>query len=75
LAKRKSIMGEDSPDTLQSLSNLAVVFHNKGEYKSALSLFEECLDKCLRILGDDHPHTKGIKRSRDVCAEKLSERK
>ena len=45
------------PDTLQSLNNLAGIFESKGEYDRALPLYEECLAKSKRVLGDDHPDT------------------
>jgi len=33
---RKLVLGDDHPDTLQSLSNLAILFANNGEYDRAL---------------------------------------
>jgi hypothetical protein len=72
LAKRRQTLGDHHPDTLQSLSNLAVLFYNKGEYKRALPLFEECLQQCVRALGHSHPQTKGMQNSRDLCSAKIS---
>jgi tetratricopeptide (TPR) repeat protein len=57
LAKRKRVLGDEHPDTLQSLNNLALLFKRKGEYDRALPLFEECLAKRKRALGDEHPDT------------------
>jgi lipopolysaccharide biosynthesis regulator YciM len=57
LAKAKRILGEDHPDTLSSLNNLADLFRSKGEYDRALPLYEECLAKRKRVLGEDHPDT------------------
>jgi tetratricopeptide (TPR) repeat protein len=57
LAKRKRFLGDDHPDTLSTLIELAVVFDRKGEYDRALPLYEECLEKRKKILGDDHPDT------------------
>ncbi len=57
LVKRKRILGDDHPDTLQSLHRVAVLFDRKGEHQRALPLYEECLAKRKRILGDDHPDT------------------
>ena len=57
LAKSKRVLGEDHPNTLESLNNLAFIFYSKGEYDRALPLFEECLAKRKRVLGDDHPDT------------------
>ena len=36
---------------------LADMFKSKGEYDRALPLYEECLAKRKRVLGDDHPDT------------------
>jgi tetratricopeptide (TPR) repeat protein len=41
------------------LNALASVFLAKGEYDRALPLFEECLAKRKRVLGEDHYHTVG----------------
>ena len=39
------------------MNALANLFYNKGEYDRALPLYEECLAKYKRVLGDDHPDT------------------
>jgi len=39
------------------LNALAVLFKSKGEYDRALPLFEKCLAKRKRVLGEDHPST------------------
>ena len=39
------------------MNALANLFHSKGEYDRALPLYEECLAKRKRVLGDDHPDT------------------
>ena len=70
LTKRKRVLGEDHPDTLISLNNLAGLFERKGEYDRALPLYEECLAKRKRVLGEDHPDTKSTQRSRIRCADK-----
>jgi tetratricopeptide (TPR) repeat protein len=71
LAKQKRVLGDEHPDTLTSLNNLAGLFRNKGEYDRVLPFFEECLAKSKRVLGDDHPRTKISQRSRDACARQL----
>ena len=38
-------------------NDLAILFYSKGEYDRALPLYEECLAKNKRVLGDDHPNT------------------
>ena len=39
------------------MNALGSLFGFKGEYDCALPLYEECLEKRKRILGDDHPDT------------------
>ena len=39
------------------MNALAELFRNKGEYDRALPLYEECLAKRKRVLGDEHPDT------------------
>jgi lipopolysaccharide biosynthesis regulator YciM len=51
LVKRKRVLGDEHPDTLQSLNNLAVFFKSKGEYDRALPLYEECMSKRKRFFG------------------------
>jgi hypothetical protein len=41
--------------TLESLGNLANVFHGKGEYERALLLHAECLATSKRVLGGIRP--------------------
>ena len=53
------------------MNALASLFQNMGEYDRALPLYEECLAKRKRVLGDEHPHTKSTQRNRDACARQL----
>ena len=51
------ILGSDHPDTLMSMSNLAVLYDNQDKFNEAEPLYKECLSKCETILGSDHPNT------------------
>ena len=53
------------------MNALADMFKNKGEYDRAMPLYEECLAKRKRVLGDDHPDTKSTQKWRDICARRL----
>jgi hypothetical protein len=68
LAQFKRVLGDDHPNMLSSLNNLAVLFKSKGEYDRALPLLEECLARLKRVIGDDHPNTRSCQSSRDACA-------
>jgi len=54
---RRSRLGEDHPDTLESASNLARDLWELGHYEQVRQLGEDTLTRCRRVLGDDHPNT------------------
>jgi eukaryotic-like serine/threonine-protein kinase len=54
---RKTKLGPDHPDTLDSMHNLAVAFRDAGKLDRALSLLEETLKFYQAKLGPDHPNT------------------
>ena len=56
LEKRKSTLGENHPDMLNSMNNLAVLIVEHGHNEKAHLLYEECLEKNKSILlGEKHP--------------------
>ena len=56
LRVRRSVLGEDHPDTLTSASNLAVNLYELGQYEQARQLEDDTLTR-RRVLGEDHPNT------------------
>src|SRR5262249_8309702 len=50
-------LGEDHPDTLSSMDNLAVAYHHAGQFDRAITLHEQALRARRAKLGDDHPDT------------------
>jgi len=72
--KNKIKQGDDHPDTLTSLNNLAVLFFNNDDYDRALPLYEECLAKYKRVLGDDHPDTRITRTNLDNLLLKMGSR-
>jgi tetratricopeptide (TPR) repeat protein/tRNA A-37 threonylcarbamoyl transferase component Bud32 len=54
LALRRRILGPDHPDTLKSMSDLAVVYQAAGRLADALPLFEDVLARRRARLGPDH---------------------
>ncbi|MGH3771427.1 MAG: FxSxx-COOH system tetratricopeptide repeat protein, partial [Pseudonocardiaceae bacterium] len=54
---RRSRLGADHPETLDSASNLAFDLWALGQYKQAHQLAEDTLTRMRRVLGDDHPDT------------------
>ncbi len=53
------MLGEDHPDTLASLNNLALLYKKQGRYEEAEPLHIQALEKCRAVLGEDHPDTLG----------------
>jgi tetratricopeptide (TPR) repeat protein len=54
---RRSRLGDNHPDTLESANILAVDLWELGYYERARELGEDTLTRCRRVLGDDHRGT------------------
>ena len=55
-------MGQDNPETLKTAFNLAQIYHQKGakspgEYKKAINIYTQCLEKRRTRLGQYSPYT------------------
>ncbi|MDQ3765642.1 MAG: FxSxx-COOH system tetratricopeptide repeat protein [Actinomycetota bacterium] len=57
LCLRRSMLGEDHPDTLDTAGSLSFNLWELGQYEPARQLAEDTLARCHRVLGEDHPHT------------------
>ncbi|KAH8658626.1 hypothetical protein BGZ60DRAFT_507289 [Tricladium varicosporioides] len=53
----KRALGDDHPDTLDSMNSLAEVFRRQGKYIEAERLQWQTLELRKQVLGDDHPNT------------------
>jgi tetratricopeptide (TPR) repeat protein len=54
---RKTVLGEEHPDTLMSMSNLALTYSDQGRLVEAEVLGTQVLDASKRVLGEEHPDT------------------
>jgi tetratricopeptide (TPR) repeat protein len=54
---RKKLLGEEHPDTLTSMANLASTYWNQGRWKEAEELEVEVMKTSKRLLGEEHPDT------------------
>ena len=54
---RVAAMGPDHEDAIESLNNLAVALWSGGEQGEAITLHEEALGRCERVLGEGHRTT------------------
>jgi serine/threonine protein kinase/tetratricopeptide (TPR) repeat protein len=54
---RRERLGEEHPETLYSMGNVAVVYHRQDRYDEAEALCVETLELSRRVLGEEHPQT------------------
>lgn len=54
---RKTKLGEDHPDTLMSMANLAFTWKSAGQQANAINLLRLCVAKQQLIIGRGHPNT------------------
>ncbi|MGP0593421.1 tetratricopeptide repeat protein [Nitrospira sp. T9] len=57
LSYAKTILGEEHPDTLRSMNNLALTVSRQGEYARAAALQRTVWERTQPLLGADHPNT------------------
>ena len=53
---RKRVLGEEHPDTLTSIANLAFTMREQGRVTEAIRLMAECVQLHNRVLGPKHPY-------------------
>jgi tetratricopeptide (TPR) repeat protein len=54
---RKRVLGEEHPDTLTSIANLASTYRNQGRWKEAEELEVQVMETRKRVLGEEHLDT------------------
>jgi len=55
--QKKAVLGEEHPDTLNSMANLASTYRNQGRWKEAEELDVGVMKTRKRVLGEEHPRT------------------
>ncbi|OSS52724.1 hypothetical protein B5807_02787 [Epicoccum nigrum] len=53
----KRVLGDEHPDTLLSIGNLASTYSNQGRWSEAEKLNVQVMETTKRVLGDEHPDT------------------
>ena len=53
----KRVLGEEHPDSLMSMNNLASTYSNQGRWKEAEALEVLVMETRKRVLGEEHPHS------------------
>jgi tetratricopeptide (TPR) repeat protein len=51
------VLGEEHPDTMTSMGNLATTYFEQRRYKEAEELDVKTLESRRRVLGEEHPDT------------------
>ncbi|KAH8647477.1 hypothetical protein BGZ60DRAFT_521339 [Tricladium varicosporioides] len=54
---QKRVLGQEHPDTLCSIANLALVYWNQGRWKEAEGLGLQVIELMKKLLGEEHPDT------------------
>src|SRR5206468_1813174 len=54
---REKILGKEHPDTLTSVSDIALVLRDQGKYEEAEAMNRRALDGEEKVLGKEHPDT------------------
>jgi hypothetical protein len=53
----RRILGDDHPDTRNSIANLGILLEMQGEDEEAETLYRLFLEMSRRALGAEHPYT------------------
>ncbi len=54
---REQVLGEQHPDTAQTLSNLAYLYHHQDQFEEAMHFLQRSLFIRQQVLGVEHPDT------------------
>jgi serine/threonine protein kinase len=57
LAKRRSLLGDDAPDTVHGINTTVIVLQSLGKFDEAERLAIEAVDRAARVFGENHPAT------------------
>ncbi|KAK4245726.1 hypothetical protein C7999DRAFT_42748 [Corynascus novoguineensis] len=54
---QRGVLGEEHPETLSSIADLAAAYWNQGRWKEAENLEVQVMETRKRVLGEEHPDT------------------
>lgn len=52
---RRKILGEDHPETWESVKELALIYRYQGRFKEAENLYVHVVAARKKVLGEEHP--------------------
>jgi hypothetical protein len=53
----KRVLGDDHPNTIATIANLASIYRDQGRGKEAEELGVQVVETSKKVLGDEHPDT------------------
>ncbi|RDW92542.1 hypothetical protein BP5796_01936 [Coleophoma crateriformis] len=59
----KKVLGNENPQTLTSMNDLAYLFFRQGKYDEAEPIYRQTLQLRAKVLGDEHPDTLGSRHN------------
>jgi non-specific serine/threonine protein kinase/serine/threonine-protein kinase len=71
LEMRRDILGEENPETSESLNNLAELYHDQGKYAEAEPLYQRALTIREKVLGAEHPEVAASLENYAVLLRKM----
>ncbi|EUC26875.1 hypothetical protein COCCADRAFT_31470 [Bipolaris zeicola 26-R-13] len=57
LQARCRLLGEEHPDTILTIGNVAITLREQGQLEKAVHMQKKVLEKIMQIVGEDHPNT------------------
>jgi tetratricopeptide (TPR) repeat protein len=57
LETRRRVLGDEHPNTLNSIGNMGNLLYMQGKYEEAMPYYVEALETSRRVLGDEHSST------------------
>jgi tetratricopeptide (TPR) repeat protein len=57
LEASRRVLGEEHPDTISAMANLAVTYRDQGRWKEAEELQVKVVEASRRVVGEEHPDT------------------
>ena len=69
LEARRRILGEEHPDTLATMNNLALVLRDQGDIGAARQLLNEACQLARRVLGNADPRAGELAALEEMAAK------
>jgi hypothetical protein len=74
LDRRRRILGDDHPDTLDSMLNVAISLAKSGAIMPARRMAADAVNGFIRVLGSTHPRTRSARKARSYITQMMGGR-